>query len=248
MKWAPHATRKMFRESESVNIFFDTAKDGIKWKGDKPIGLLNRGIGGNVELVQNFPKMTKIKATGKWMMELNNSLFKIGPIETATASPSIAIFGLSFKSLSISKEPRFLFSNESLTRAVSIEDKKIGEEYVGILHIHGNEGSYPTELTFNRKVWSTLLIQYSCIGDKTEGRFIFNRKNGSFHPGHVSKETDSKLYIGGHPTKTREHHAMASFEMYQTPLDEEKDYILSQQMCDCLLDDIEQRVEDVVSV
>ena len=72
------------------------------------------------------------------MIELKDSIFKIGFIQSGTTPPSTAIFVLSFKSLSISKEPWILFSNETGTRAISLTDKNFDGSYAGVLKIYSS--------------------------------------------------------------------------------------------------------------
>ena len=42
ISWTPLAARRIFRESEKINIYFDTATDGVIYEKEKPVGLKNR--------------------------------------------------------------------------------------------------------------------------------------------------------------------------------------------------------------
>ena len=152
IKWAPHATKRIFRESEKINIYFDTATDGIVIdKKGKPFGLKIRAGGPAIDLVRNFPTIRQIRK-GNYMLEPNNSLFEVSPMKTGVISPSLIIFAMSFKGMSYNVKPRVLFANESLTRGISIQDRN-GEGFLTIF------SSGPSkELSFDRNEWSTLLI------------------------------------------------------------------------------------------
>ena len=61
IQWAPHAIRRLFRESEAVNIYFNNATDGIIFKNKMPIGLKNRGLEGDAKFIgQNFPNFCEL--------------------------------------------------------------------------------------------------------------------------------------------------------------------------------------------
>ncbi len=239
LKWFPDSAVRMFRESESVTFYFNDAKDGIVWEDEtkktKPVGLLNRGSGENATLVTPtvFPEIAKLK-TGKYMMQLNKTLFEIPNIYTATNDDSIVIFALTFKPLTVSMKDCYLFTNATGSRAVSIQNN--------ILHIRG-PGSF-TEIIFDPKEWNTLLVQYSFIDGRSECFFMINGRRGTLHhPGTPSKP-DDKLYIGGHPTieGSSIHTAIGSFEVYYMDDPNKNDYILSNDMCSLLVEDIESRV------
>lgn len=232
IQWTPHSVRRMFRESEIINIFFDTKTDGIIFKNKKPVGLKNRGIGPPVVMIENFPKLTQIKHA-KYMMELNNSLFKVNPVKTGTTSPSLVIFALSFKALSNSTLPRFLFSNENITRAISIKE---GDE-VGILKIHSS--GIEKEVEFDYTEWAVLLVQYRCVDHIVYCQYNLNDESGSLEPKKQDEKDSDSLYIGGHPNKNRAHHAVGSFEVYYS---ENGDEFLSDEMSKCLMSDILDRV------
>jgi len=240
IQWAPHAIKRLFRESEAVNIYFNNATDGIIFKESKPIGLKNRGLEGDAKFIgENFPSLLRIK-NNRYMIELKNSIFEIKPITCATTSPSTAIFALSFKSLSISEEPRILFSNGTGTRAISLKDRSVQGSYVGVLTIYSS--GVQKELLFNNREWMGLLIQYTCIHDNVYCQYMLNEVIGTLDMGSQDEREDHTLYIGGHPKKSKAHHAMGSFEMYETD-SEEGDYKLSEEMQTCLIRDILDRVD-----
>ena len=217
-------------------IFVDTKTDGIIFKGKTPVGLKNRGTGPPALLIENFPKLTQIKHD-KYMMELNDSLFKINPISTATTEPSLVIFALSFKALSLSTVPRFLFSNETITRAISLEERKDDDDYVGILKIYSS--GVEKEIIFDYTEWASLLVQYRCVDGIVHCQYMLNDQSGTLFEGKEDKIESESLYIGGHPDKKRANHAMGSFEVYYS---DNGSGFLPNEMCKCLIDDIFQRV------
>ena len=239
VQWAPDSIRRMFRESAEINIYFNSAKDGVIFnKEQKPIGLKNRGKGASVNLVENFPQINKIKG-GNYEMELKNSLFKVKPVDTGTTSPSTAIFCLSFKADSMSKVWRCLFSNENYSRAIMIKDGTRGE---GVLKIWSSGKS--KEIAFDNTDWKVLILQYTCLGGIVGCDYLFDGKSGSLEVGEEDKKPDYVLYLGGHPKLNRAHHSVGSFEMYQKTLGEgEKSCALSEEMKKCLYADILQRVD-----
>ena len=239
IKWAPEAVRRIFRESESVNIYFNTPTDGIIFKGDKPVGLKNHGREDNAQFIgQDFPKIVRIKRD-KYMIELKDSIFKIGFIQSATTPPSTAIFVLSFKSLSISKEPRILFSNETGTRAISLTDKNFDGSYAGVLKIYSS--GVEEEILFNRQEWAALLIQYTSIENRVYCQYILNETKGTLDVGIEDTKESSALYIDGHPDKISAHHAVGSFELYYV---EGEGYELSEKMQKCLIQGVLERVDE----
>ena len=240
IQWSPNAFKRIFRESASVNIYFNSLTDGIVFKERKPIGLKNRGLEGDANFIgQTFPRLLRIKSD-RYMIELKNSIFKIDPISMGTTSPTTSIFALSFKSLSISEEPRILFSSENGTRAISLQDRLIEGVYRGILTIYSS--GVQKEIRFNNREWAGLLIQYTCIDKMVHCQYMFNEQTGTLDMGAQDKEDDYILYIGGHPKKSKAHHAMGSFEMYYNFIDE-GDYKLSKIIQKCLVRDILDRID-----
>ena len=240
IQWSQNAFKRIFRESASVNIYFNSLTDGIVFKERKPIGLKNRGLEGDANFIgQTFPRLLRIKSD-RYMIELKNSIFKIDPISMGTTSPTTSIFALSFKSLSISTKPRILFSSENGTRAISLQDRLIEGVYRGILTIYSS--GVQKEIRFNNREWAGLLIQYTCIDKMVHCQYIFNEQTGTLDMGAQDKEDDYTLYIGGHPKKSKAHHAMGSFEMYYNFIDE-GDYKLSKIMQKCLIRDILDRID-----
>ena len=182
-----------------------------------------------------FPNIIKHESSGKYFAELNNCLFKIKPIETGISAPTTIIFAFSFKALHDCREERYLFANESLSRSVSIYNR---DQNTGVLVLHGSE--FRTELTFNPKEWSTILIQYSSNGHTTEGEFIFNRRSGILHPGHTLTVDDDTIFIGGHPSKHFAQEAVGSFEIYFA---DTMGRFLPEPLSTIILDEIESRIE-----
>ena len=238
--WIPHTARKMFRESELINIYFDTPTDGIIFEKDNPIGLKNHGIGPSVDLVNNFPEITQIRH-GKYMAELKNALFKIKPIQTGVTSPSMVLFALSFKGINYNINPRILFSNENMTRGITIQDRPVNGEDRGFLKILSSGTS--KEIEYDRTEWSILLIQYRCINNIVYCRYILNEEIGTLKPGKQDKKDGHTLYLGGHPNQKGAYTALGSFEVFYS---DNGNQFLSDDMCKCLLRDISVRVDEQV--
>ena len=61
VRWAPVAIRRLYRESECVNIYFNSATDGLVFNNDhKPIGLLNHRLSDNAIFYgEKFPRVEK---------------------------------------------------------------------------------------------------------------------------------------------------------------------------------------------
>ena len=244
IKWAPIGVKRLFRESELVNIYFNSATDGVIYSKDqKPVGLKNRGLGTDAKFLgKKFPEIKQIKYHN-YMILLKDSLFEIEPARAATANFSTAIFLFTFKSLGRSvNEPRYLFSNKSGSRAASFEERKIKEQYVGVLKIF-NSGS-TEEIIFAEGDWTGILIQYTCKNGVAYCQYRTNDVSGCLDPKPQGSEIDHKLYIGGHPKKLGANHAMGSFELYYSPITEKEDYILSEKMQKCLLTDVLDRVDE----
>lgn len=237
IRWAPDATVRLFRESEDINIYFDSVDDAVIKEHGQKVAILNHGRGPRAELIDNFPDIHKT-GKGKYFMALRNSLFKISPILTAVMSPSIAIFGISFKPLKTSKEWRTIFSNEGSTRAVSIQER----DGKGYLKIHSNGVS--KELQFDGANWSILIVQYSVIDDIVSCQYKFNAEIGSLSDAKTDGRMDNSLYIGGHPNLNRAECGIGSFEMYYGWVEEDdKEYVLSNEMRNCIFNNIKRRVK-----
>ena len=85
----------MFRKDEECTFYFNTDKDGILYKDDKPIGLKDRFGRNNTICEQNFGSMIKVgKVFG---IELKDSLYKISDVGDATTPPTICVIALEFK-------------------------------------------------------------------------------------------------------------------------------------------------------
>ncbi len=54
------AARRIFRESERINIYFDTATDGAIYEEEKPVGLKNRTGGPSIVSIGTFPLIIQI--------------------------------------------------------------------------------------------------------------------------------------------------------------------------------------------
>lgn len=136
--WCPTGVLDMFRREEEFTFFFNTEKDGLLYKDNKVIGLKDRFGEKNAICLQNFRKPMKI---GKYYgIPLNDTLYKISDIETATTPPSLCIIALQFKVSGALTEDKdgYIICNETLTRGV-----KINKSNLNIL------GTDPMELVYD---------------------------------------------------------------------------------------------------
>ncbi len=175
------------------------------------------------------------------MMELQNSLFKVSRIPTGVTAPSFVLFALSFKGMTVNMIPRFIFSNQNFTRAISIQDVLKNKKYERILTIYSSGTS--KNITFERSEWCTLMVQYRCLDQAVYCQYILNEQAGELDPGMADKQDNHTLYIGGHPdkhSKESAYCAVASFEMYYS---ENGTDFLPEKMAQCLLEDILKRVD-----
>ena len=246
IQWAPNGIKKLFRESEEVNIYFNTATDGVIYKDKKPIALKNRGLGVNAKFLgKKFPNIKQIKEDN-WMIELQDSIFEVNPAPMGCENFSTAIFLFTFKALEangVPGKPRILFSNKSGTRAVSVEEKEIKGRYFGSLKIYSS--GTEKEIPFEQGQWTGVFIQYTCKNGVVYCQYRTADTEGSLEVGKEDPKDDFILYIGGHPEKTMANEAMGSFELYFRPdIKNEEDSILSKKMQKCLIKDILDRVDE----
>ena len=245
IRWAPHGVKRLFRESEQVNIYFNSATDGIIYSEDKkPIGLRNHGLGPNANFLgKKFPDIQQIKHDN-YMIKLKDSVFEIKPIQVGTSNPSTAIFLLSFKRLERElNKPRYLFSNKSGTRAMTVEEREIRGRTIGVMKIFSS-GSEKEIFFPEEGDWTGILIQYICKNGMVYCQYNTGNQQGCLEPGPLDEKEDHVLYIGGHPEKLSANHAMGSFELYHTSEIKGNDFALPKKMQDCLLQDILDRVDE----
>ena len=243
--WAPHGVKRLFRESEQVNIYFNSATDGIIYSEDKkPIGLRNHGLGPNANFLgKKFPDIQQIKHDN-YMIKLKDSVFEIKPIQVGTSNPSTAIFLLSFKRLERElNKPRYLFSNKSGTRAMTVEEREIRGRTIGVMKIFSS-GSEKEIFFPEEGDWTGILIQYICKNGMVYCQYNTGNQQGCLEPGRLDEKEDHVLYIGGHPEKLSANHAMGSFELYHTSEIKGNDFTLPKKMQDCLLQGILDRVDE----
>ena len=245
IQWAPHGIRRLFRESNYVNIYFNTQTDGIIYSKDhKPIGLKNHGLGPDAKfLSKKFPAIKQIKED-HYMIELKDSIFEINPARAATVSPSSAIFLFSCKPLIRSlKGPRFLFSNKSGSRAVSIEEREMKGRYFGVLTIYSSGAK--KEIFFKEGQCNGVFVQYICKDGIVYCHYRTADTHGFLETEKEEQDPDHILYIGGHPEKSMANDAMGSFELHvRSEIGEEEETVLSEKMQNCLLKDILDRVDE----
>lgn len=244
IQWTPHGLKKLFRESEEVNIYFNTATDGVIYKEKKPIALKNRGLGVDAKFLgKKFPNIRQIKRHN-YMIELQDSIFEVNSAPMGCENFSTAIFLFTFKALGrIPGKPRILFSNKSGTRAVSVEEKEIKGRYFGSLKIYSS--GVEKEIPFEQGQWTGIFIQYTCKNGVVYCQYRTADTEGCLELGKEDPKDDFILYIGGHPEKTMANHAMGSFELYFRPdIEKEEDPILSEKMQKCLIKDILDRVDE----
>ena len=244
IRWAPHGVKRLFRESEKINIYFNSATDGIIYSDKKPIGLKNRGTGPNAKFLgKKFPEIQQIKHDN-YMIKLKDSIFEINPIQTGTSNPSTAIFLFSFKALERKlNEPRYIFSNKNGTRAMSVEEREIKGRTIGVMKIFSS-GSEKEIFFPEEGNWTGILIQYTCKNNIVYCQYNTGDQQGCLEPGRIDEKEDHTLYIGGHPEKSSANHAMGSFELYHTSEFGGNDFALPKEMQDCLIQDILDRVDE----
>ena len=231
--WIPQVALRMFRESEVINIYFNTKTDGIIFKDETPVGLKNHGSGPNPASIHTFPKISQIKHD-RYCMELKNSLFKI-PVFTGS-SPSTTIFAITFKALGHSEIERFLFSNDTLTRAISVK----GSTWTSDTYLTIYSAGHKKEILFDYTEWHALLLQYKCEEGTVSCKYYFDEDHGSLPNGEEDKITSTNLFLGGHPLKDYANHAVGSYEMYSL----NKAEYLPDNMVKLLITDILERVDE----
>ena len=234
IQWVPHAALRMFRESEKVNIYCTSETDGIIFEDKKPVALKNRGLGPNAVSMHAFPKITRIHHD-KYCMEFNNSLFKVDPVLSGSG-PSTVIYAITFKGLGHSEVPRYLFSNEKLTRGISVSGHVWSEDTYLTIHSAGQV----KEIGFDSSEWNGLFIQYKCEMGVTSCKYIFNDQSGTLPDGPEDKDEFDILYIGGHPLTDYAYHAIGSFEMYHMNRAE----YLDERLGKFIVSDILERVDE----
>ena len=205
-RWFDVALLRMFREDEQCTYYFNTETDGVINKDGK-YEIKDRGGRHNAVCLQNYIKPVRVEDF--YGLPLKNSLYKISDINTALDPPSIMLIAFSFRVLSEpTDQSQYIFTNNSGTRAVSIT-----KDY---LSIWGTQS--PPMLTYNNKLWNTMIIQYSCVNDDDRENdkcfFSLNMDKGFFRPRGYKIE-DSDVYIGGRPNKTNFAHVLiGNFEIY----------------------------------
>ena len=230
--WCPTGILSMFRTDEECTYYFNTKIDGLLYDRDKVIGLKDRFGNNNAICLQNFHKPEKI---GKFYgISLEESLYKISNVETATTPPSICVIALQFKVAGVLTDDKkgYICCNETLTRGVTITKSN--------LNILGTD---PMQLIYHYKDWNTLIIQYSNITEDNDGKcfFILNNRRGYFTP-HKNIVESKDLYIGG--KKEKESFArvvLANFEVYwiDSPLPDP--YLLPESILNLIQNDMDYR-------
>ena len=233
--WCPTGVMEMFRKDEQCTIFFNTGKDGLLYdKAKKVIGLKDQYGENHAICEHNFRKPIKV---GKYYaIPLNDSLYKISDIKTATEQPSICIIVLQFKVSGELTEDKdvYIICNETLTRGV-----KINKSNLTIL------GTDSMKLTYADEDWNTLIIQYSYL-KSNDGKcfFTLNGARGTFVH-HKDVESSYDLYIGG--TKEKKDFArvlLANFELYWLGNPLPDPYLLPESILNSIQYDLDDRVGD----
>ena len=188
IQWIPHAALRMFRESEKINIYCTSETDGIIFEDKKPVALKNRGLGPNAVSMHAFPKITKIRHD-RYCMEFKNSLFKVTPVLSGN-SPSTVIYAITFKGLGHSQDPRYLFSNETLSRGVSISGHVWDDDTYLTIHSAGQA----KDIGFDSSEWNGLFIQYKCENGIVSCKYIFNDQSGTLPDGPEDTKK-SNIYV-----------------------------------------------------
>ena len=138
----------MFRRDQECTFYFNTETDGILYKDDKPIGLKDRFGENNAICLKNFHAPVKIRRFHA--LPLQDTLYKISRLRTATAPPSICVIALQFKITA--EKDGYIIANEANNRGVEISKKS--------LNILGTD---PLALEYRDRRWNKLIIQYSSM-------------------------------------------------------------------------------------
>ena len=128
-------------------------------------------------------KMTLVRSLK--ILVLKDTVYRISHIPTGLDQSSFFIIAFSFRLWSEPVESQYIFTNNSGTRAVSLNKD--------FLDIWGSKAS--PQLIYNNNTWNIMLVQYSHIG-KEAGRcfFVLNGKRG-FFDGEVYDMSDHDIYI-----------------------------------------------------
>ena len=183
-EWCPKGVLEMFRRDQECTFYFNTETDGILYKDDKPIGLKDRFGENNAICLKNFHAPVKIRRFHA--LPLQDTLYKISRLRTATAPPSICVIALQFKITA--EKDGYIIANEANNRGVVISKKS--------LNILGTD---PLGLEYQERRWNKLIIQYSNMpeGD-SKCFFVLNGRRG-FFIAHPNPADTTEFYIGGHP-------------------------------------------------
>ena len=199
--WCPEALLEFIRRSESCTYFFNTLIYGILVKGGKPIGLKDRYGQNHAICLKDFEKPRRLYEI--FVLPLEGSMYRIQNIQQALASPTLAMFGLSFKVSKALTGVHYIFTNQTKSRGVYISEKS--------LNICGTD---PLQLEYNYKDWNRLIIQYTCFEGYAQCFFMLNGVKGFFTKDEHT-EIDHTIFIGGHPDEKHPSNVfLANFEIY----------------------------------
>ena len=227
--WCPQGLLELLRKGAFCHYYLNTNKDGVI--GENIIK--DRTGNGNNAVCHG--KMGLIKTEGTWgvMFQTEKSYAEISKIVAAIQPPTILAIAISFKCMKPPKGKSWIFTNESETRGVSIDEQK--------LDIWGCKDGSP-ELKYIKHGWNTLMIQYSRVSREGDDHcyFVLNGKEGFFRPEIYEKESNT-LYLG-HPVEKSACFTLNSFEVY-SKLIEGEEYVIPQEFRTFVIRDLESRVE-----
>ena len=242
--WCPKAVLDMFRRDEKCTFYFNTSEDGILMEKNKPEKLRDRFGINNAVCLLNFHKPVKIH--NYYALPLEDSLYRVSGIDTATVAPAICIVAVQFRVTSPLKndKPVCIWTNETGTRGVTISKNSLD-----IL------GTDPLKLEYIYEGWNRLIVQYSYIDDDNlafnKCFFDLNDRRGFFKLKVPLMENAKDIYIGG--TSKRKDFAsvmLSSFEIYfsmdfDSPTTTDDDsYILPKKIWTLIRDDLHDRTSD----
>ena len=236
--WFPSSTLRMFREDEECTFYFNTLDDGVMNNGKGKFALRDRFGINHALCLKNFQKPIKV---GKFYgIPLNDSLYKVKDVRTATVGSCICLVALTFRVKSEIKGDVTIFTNESETRGVTIS-----KESLNIL------GTDPLKLKYQYRDWNTIIIQYSNItaGDAGKCFFVLNGHRGFFRPHENINKDDHIVYIGGNSKgKNTANVLLVNFELYYKILNrgqlEPSDYLVPQEIVSLVDLDMNKRIDD----
>ena len=236
LKWFPDSVLEMYRKSEIINLNLERGFDVVIYDKDNvPIALKNYGQGPDAYSIGKFPTIVKI--LDHYVLDLHNLLLVLDPINIGGDGTTV-IIALTFRSQTLNLTPRFVYTNESGTLAMSVKRQKHKSE--NILTIYSGEAK--KEIEFNGGEWNGLIIQYKFEMGILHCKYHHNSKTG-FLPD-ASTSASRKIYLGGAPTAPGIEYL--SIGSYETRISTEG--FLPEFLCNLLMKDIILRVDSAIKL